>query len=110
MKKYTFLIILISLITIASNSKAKTQYEVGFKSGLNLATALDDPNENTVTIATFGGGAFVRYTSIPQISLQIEILYMIKGFKLDFEEYEAMKLSYIGTNWSHSNSLNRRHR
>lgn len=73
--------------------------ELGFTGGLNMANQTGDWTENK-TLLTFGGGAFGSVPLAPQISVQAEVLYMMKGTKWDYEEdgisiEEKFKLTYL---------------
>lgn len=55
----------------------------GFKAGLNLANISGDDAEGSSTLMGFAFGGFMTYNFSPNMAIQPEILYTMKGFSVD---------------------------
>ena len=75
------LIIAIALVALMSGTVLAEGLSLGFKGGLNLANLVGDDLENTKMKLCFGGGVFMNYQMTESISLQPELLIMMKGVK-----------------------------
>ncbi len=85
-------IALVMAVLLVTAGVANSQ-ELGFTGGLNLANQTGDWEDNKMMLA-FGGGIFGRLSPAPQIAIQPEVLFMMKGTKWD-EGDEKFKLTYI---------------
>ncbi|TFG88148.1 MAG: PorT family protein [Candidatus Atribacteria bacterium] len=90
------LIIALALVALMSGTVLAEGLSLGFKGGLNLANLTgDDIDENKMKLC-FGGGVFMNYPMTESISLQPELLFMMKGTKADIEDFDAgYRFSYI---------------
>lgn len=92
------LILVISILAIfmafADLSSAQTKVELGIKGVLNVANLTGDVSNNEAMVG-FGGGGLMRITPSPQLCIQPEVLWMMKGMKEKGGDNEKMKLSYI---------------
>ena len=65
----------------------------GMKVGANLANLSGDISNNAMKFG-FAGGAFITYKFSPQLGIQPEVLYVMKGTKAD-EGDGKLKFDYI---------------
>lgn len=68
--------LLIGSFTIPADARSKTQF--GIKGGLGFASIRGDISSNK-SILGYGGGAFTRFTTSPQLVIQTEALLILKG-------------------------------
>ena len=66
----------------------------GIKAGVNLANLTGSDVSGVKMNIVFGGGAFVEYSFSPQLAVQPEALFMMKGAKAE-EGSGKFKFSYI---------------
>ncbi len=89
------LVIALALVALMSGSVFAEGMTLGFKGGLNLANWTgDDIDENKIKLC-FGGGVFMNYQMTESVSLQPELLFMMKGTKADIDEDAGYKMTYI---------------
>ena len=90
------LIIALALVALMSSTVFAEGLSLGFKGGLNLANWTgDDIDENKIKLC-FGGGVFMNYPLTESISLQPELLFMMKGTKADDDDIDAgYRMTYI---------------
>jgi len=69
----------------------------GFKGGINLANVTGDDVENNETKLCFGGGAFLNIPAIGLLSVQPELLFMMKGMEFTSGSFDdaGVRMSYI---------------
>ncbi|MBN2184753.1 MAG: PorT family protein [Candidatus Krumholzibacteriota bacterium] len=90
------LVIALALVALMSSSVFAEGMTLGFKGGLNLANLSGDDIEGMKMKLCFGGGVFLNYQITESISLQPELLFVMKGAKVDEDEVDAgFKASYI---------------
>ncbi len=88
------LIIALALVALMSGTVLAEGMTLGFKGGLNLANLTGDLEQTKMKLG-FGGGVFMNYQMTESISLQPELLFMMKGVKADIDEDAGIKLNYI---------------
>ncbi len=87
------LIVALALVALMSGTVLAEGMTIGFKGGLNLADLKGDI-EDAIGVGTkmklgFGGGVFLNYQMTESISLQPELLFIMKGTKADVDEVDA---------------------
>ncbi len=89
------LIVTLALVTFLSSTVLAGGLTLGFKGGLNLANVTGDDVEDNEMKLCFGGGVFINFPMCGLISLQPELLFMMKG--MEFESYidAGVRMSYI---------------
>ena len=92
MKRLAFAFILIALL---SGSAVAGGLTFGITGGINLANVAGDSVEMNETKLCFGGGGFVEFPVAPLISVQPQLLYMMKGMKWGGDTDSGVRLSYI---------------
>ncbi|TFG88147.1 MAG: PorT family protein, partial [Candidatus Atribacteria bacterium] len=83
------LIIALALVALMSSTVFAEGMTFGVKAGLNLANLAGDDIEDMKMKLCFGGGVFMNYPMTESISLQPELLFMMKGAKVDVDEVDA---------------------
>ncbi|MBN2070032.1 MAG: PorT family protein [Candidatus Krumholzibacteriota bacterium] len=89
------LIIAVALIALLSGTALAEGMTFGVKAGVNLANLTGDDIDDVKMKLCFGGGVFMNYMMTESISLQPELLFMMKGTKADIDDDAGIKLSYI---------------
>ena len=92
--------ILLLLVMVSSVMAQDNPAPKGIKGGINMAKWVGDgspyPSEYEKTLTGFVFGAFFTLYSGPQISIQPEILYSMKGIKYsDGSNYVKFKTNYL---------------
>ena len=89
------LVIALALVALMSGTVFAEGMTLGFKGGLNLANWTGDDIDNNKMKLCFGGGVFMNYQMTESMSLQPELLFMMKGTKADIDEDAGYKMTYI---------------
>jgi hypothetical protein len=89
-------IVVLALVTLASGSVLAGGLTFGFKAGLNLANVTGDDvlADNEMKICV-GGGAFLNIPAFGMLSVQPELLYMMKGVKWGAFDDAGTRMSYL---------------
>ena len=82
MKKMTMILAVGLIFIIAGAVQAQMKMEFGLKGAVNMSNVTGDVENNKMLLG-FGGGIFARMMPSPQITIQPEVLYMMKGAKFD---------------------------
>lgn len=97
------ILVVLALVALMSNVALAEGMMFGVKGGLNLANVTGDLTDefdpaNKMKMA-FGGGVWMSYAFTEAISIQPELMYMIKGFDWDTDEdVDGWKGSYLDLN------------
>ena len=103
MKQGKIILIAISLLMISSSVFAQGITAKGVKGGLNIATLTGDEVEDAKSKIGFNFGGFLAYEFNEMFSLQLEVLFTMKGAKFedeyteeedDYEYYEKYEGSW----------------
>ncbi len=89
------LIVTLALVALMSGNVLAEGTTFGFMGGLNLANVTGDDVEDNETKLCFGGGVFVNFPMNEVISMQPELLFMMKGTKLVAFDDAGVRMSYI---------------
>ncbi len=89
------LIIALALVALMSGNVLAEGTTFGFMGGLNLANVTGDDVEDNEMKLCFGGGVFMNFPMTEVISLQPELLYMMKGMELGTYDDAGARMSYI---------------
>ena len=81
MKKLAVILGLVLLFAVGATAQDK-MVSYGFKAGIDMANFTGDISNNSMKVGFIGGG-FVEYMVAPQIGIQLEVLYAMKGTKED---------------------------
>jgi hypothetical protein len=92
MKKLAVILGLVLLFAVGATAQDK-MVSYGFKAGADIANFTGDIEGNATKVGFIGGG-FVEYTAAPQIGIQMEILYAMKGTKEDGGDGK-LKFNYL---------------
>ena len=82
MKKLVFLVVLVLVVSFLSAQGISAK---GIKAGVNLANLSGDDVEDTVMKIGFAVGAFLTYDINEMIAVQPELLYTMKGAKMEID-------------------------
>lgn len=89
-----FCAVLLLALVVSSTADAE-DITVGFKGGLNLADLTGESIMNNEMKPAFGGGIFFNYAFSDIISVQPEILFMMKGTKHETIENMSYNINYF---------------
>ena len=89
------LIVALALVALMSGNVLAEGMTFGFMGGLNLANVTGDDVEDNEIKLCFGGGVFMNFPMTEVISLQPELLYMMKGMELGTYDDAGVRMSYI---------------
>ncbi len=89
------LIVTLALVTLLSSTVLAGGLTLGFKSGLNLANVTGDDVEDNEMKLCFGGGVFINFPMCGLISLQPELLFMMKGMEFESFNDAGVRMSYV---------------
>ncbi|UCF05814.1 MAG: PorT family protein [bacterium] len=92
MKRFCLALALILLLSSAASAGGIT---CGVKAGINLADLTGDDIENNEMKLAFGGGIFCNFAITDVISIQPEVLFMMKGTKSSVLENTGYHFTYI---------------
>ena len=87
--KSAIIIILLSIFVYSGRVNAQSgenKNRFGLKAGVNISGLLDDNVDDRDPIAGFNGGAFLKVAFSDHIAFQPEVLYSMKGGKLNYDE------------------------
>jgi hypothetical protein len=85
----------LALIALLSNAASAEEIVVGIKGGINLADLTGDGISGNEMKLVGGGGLFLNRAITHNVSIQPEILFMMKGTKSESLENTGIHLTYI---------------
>ncbi|MBU8922906.1 MAG: PorT family protein [Bacteroidales bacterium] len=96
-------IIAMALVVFMTGAVSAEGMMFGMKGGLNLANMTGDDVEDNKMKMAFGGGVWMNYAFTEAISLQPELMFMLKGMDYDItlgtETFEGIgKTTYLDLN------------
>ena len=89
------LIVTLALATLLSGSVLAGGLTLGFVGGLNFANVAGDSVEDNTTKLCLGGGGFLDIPLSDLISIQPQVLFMMKGFEFENWDEAGVRMSYI---------------
>ena len=91
-------IIAMALVVFMTGAVSAEGMMFGVKGGLNMANLYGDDVEDSKMKMAFGGGVWMNYGFNEALSLQPELMFMMKGAEEDVDDGGKIKLTYLDIN------------
>lgn len=89
------LLVVFALVIFMCSAASAEGMMFGVKGGLNLANVMGEDTGGSEMKMLFGGGIFMNYAFSEEMSLQPEVLFMMKGTGIEGLDDSGFKFSYI---------------